>query len=74
MTTTTIGIEGMMCGMCEAHVNEAIRRNFNVRRVKANRRRKSCVIVSAEPLDEARLRAVIAETGHTPLSVDVTAS
>ena len=74
MTTTTIGIDGMMCGMCEAHVNDAIRRNFDVRRVKSNRRRKSCVIVSAEPLDEARLRAVIAETGYTPLSVEVTAS
>ena len=74
MITTTVGVDGMMCGMCEAHVNDVIRRNFDVRRVKSNRRRKNCVIVSVEPLDEARLRAVIEKTGYTPLSVEVTAS
>ena len=25
MTKTTLKIDGMMCGMCEAHVNDAIR-------------------------------------------------
>ena len=26
MVKTTIRIDGMMCGMCEAHMNDAIRR------------------------------------------------
>ena len=26
MTKTTLKIDGMMCGMCEAHVNDAIRK------------------------------------------------
>ena len=25
MTKTIIKVEGMMCGMCEAHVNDAVR-------------------------------------------------
>lgn len=30
MTKTVLSIEGMACGMCEAHVNDAIRANFSV--------------------------------------------
>lgn len=32
MIKTTLRIGGMMCGMCEAHVNDAIRAHFNVKR------------------------------------------
>ena len=28
-----LGVEGMRCGMCEAHVNDAIRNNFKVKRL-----------------------------------------
>ena len=33
MIKMTVGIEGMACGMCEAHVNEAIRNTFRVKKV-----------------------------------------
>lgn len=69
MVQTTIGIDGMMCEMCEAHINDAIRRNFAVKSAKSDRKKKRCVIVSEEPLDEARVREVIAETGYDLLSV-----
>ena len=69
MTKTVLGIEGMACGMCEAHVNDAIRRAFPVKKVKANRRKKSCEIISEEPLDEAALRE--AATGYELTSIDV---
>lgn len=32
MVKTTLGIDGMMCGMCESHMNDAIRNNFDVKR------------------------------------------
>lgn len=70
MTETTIGIDGMMCDMCEAHINDAIRRHFTVKSAKANRRKKCCVVVSEEPLDEAEVRRVIADTGYDFLSFD----
>ena len=69
MTQTTIGIEGMMCGMCETHINDVIRRTFSVKSAKADRRKKSCVVVSEEPLDEEALRAAIAATGYEVTSV-----
>ena len=64
MSQTTIGIEGMMCSMCEAHINDAIRRSFAVKSAKSDRKRNRCVVVSEEPLDEAAVRKVIDETGY----------
>ena len=49
MIQTTIGIEGMMCSMCEAHINDAIRRSFAVKSAKSDRKRNRCVVVSEEP-------------------------
>jgi copper chaperone CopZ len=69
MIQTTIGIDGMMCEMCEAHINDAIRKHFAIKSAKSNRRKKQCVVVSEEPLDEGRLREVIAETGYDLLSI-----
>ena len=36
MTKTILSIEGMQCGMCEAHVNDAIRNNFAVKKVTSS--------------------------------------
>ena len=69
MIQTTIGIDGMMCEMCEAHINDAIRKSFAVKSAKSNRKKKQCVVVSEEPLDEGRIRTVIAETGYDLLSI-----
>ena len=30
MIKTTVKVDGMMCGMCESHVNDAVRRAFQV--------------------------------------------
>ncbi len=69
MIQTTIGIDGMMCEMCEAHINDAIRKNFQVKSAKANRRKRQCVVVSEDELDHDRIRSVIAETGYDLLSI-----
>ncbi len=60
-----VGIEGMMCGMCEAHVNDAVRNNFDVKKVKANHKKNICEIKTDTPIDTEKLKAVIAETGYT---------
>ena len=69
MIQTTLGIEGMACEMCEAHINETIRKNFSVKSAKADRRKKRCVCVSEAELDEEALRKAIAETGYELTSV-----
>ena len=37
MYQTTVGVDGMMCGMCEAHVNDAVRKAFPVKKVRQMR-------------------------------------
>ena len=37
MTKYTVEVDGMMCGMCEAHVNEAVRKAFAVKKVSSSR-------------------------------------
>ena len=70
MIKTTVGIDGMMCGMCESHVNDAIRKSFDIKKVSSSHSQKKTEIISEEAIDEDKLRAVIDETGYTVLSVD----
>lgn len=65
MIKTTVGIEGMSCGMCEAHINDVVRREFKVKSVKSSVKKKNSEIVSKEPIDEEKLRKTITDTGYT---------
>lgn len=40
MVKTTLKIDGMMCGMCESHVNDAIRNAFPVKKVTSSHSRE----------------------------------
>ena len=57
-------IHGMMCGMCESHINDIIRRNFKVKSVKSNHFKNETVIYSKEELDVEKIKSVIASTGY----------
>ena len=70
MVQLTLRIDGMSCGMCESHVNDAIRKSFDVKKVSSSHSKKKTEIISEEAIDEDKLRAVIDETGYTVLSVD----
>ena len=65
MVQTTLKIDGMMCGMCESHINDCIRSNFSVKKVTSSHTKGQCVIQSEESLDPEKLRSVIAATGYT---------
>lgn len=69
MTKTVLSIEGMACGMCEAHVNDAIRANFRVKKVSSSHKKGQTEIISEQPLDEAQLREVIGKTGYSLTAV-----
>jgi copper chaperone CopZ len=66
---TNLQIDGMMCRMCESHINDAIRNNFSVLSVKSSHKTGVCQIKSKEPLDQERLRQVISETGYKITSI-----
>ena len=59
----------MRCGECEAHVSNAIRNNFSVKKVKANRHKKVVEIYATNELDEDKLKEVINQTGYYYLGI-----
>lgn len=69
MIKTTLKIDGMMCTMCEAHINEAIRNTFSVKKVTSSHTKHQSVIISENNLDEQKLRDAIDKTGYRVLSV-----
>ena len=54
MIKTTLKVEGMMCGMCESHVNDEVRKNFAVSKVSSSHKNGTTEIISDEQLDEAK--------------------
>jgi len=68
MYKTTLSIDGMMCGMCEAHINDTVRNTFNVKKVTSSHSKGRTEIISPEKLDEGELREAIDKTGYTVTS------
>lgn len=65
MYRTVIKINGMACGMCEAHINDAIRNAFPVKKVSSSHIKGECVIISEEKPNDEELKKTIEKTGYT---------
>lgn len=65
MVKTTLKIEGMMCGMCEAHINDLIRREFKVKKVSSSHINGEAVVVSDAELPFDKLKSAIDAGGYT---------
>ena len=57
----------MACGMCESHINDAVRKAFDkkIKKVSSSKSKKRTEVISDEPVDEELLRKTIADTGYT---------
>jgi len=69
MYETVVKVEGMMCSMCEAHINQAIRDALPVKKVTSSHEKGQTVITSEQPLDESLVRSTIDATGYRVLDV-----
>lgn len=65
MTEIKVQVDGMMCSMCEAHINDAVRRAFPVKKVSSSHSKGETLILTEEPIGEDKLRRVIDATGYT---------
>ena len=61
-------IDGMMCGMCESHVNDAVRKAFPVKKVNSSHGKGQTVILTEQDLDEQAVRDAVNATGYTVTS------
>ena len=64
MIKTTVKVEGMMCPMCEKHVNEAIENTFDVKEVTSSHDEQQTVILSEHPLDNEKVMETIRAAGY----------
>ena len=60
----TVQIDGMMCGMCESHMNDAVRKAFHVKKVSSSHGKGETVIITEDEIDEQALRDAVAATGY----------
>ena len=59
MVKTTLRIDGMMCSMCEAHINDTVRSVCTIKSVKSSHSKGTTEIISESPLDGAALKEAI---------------
>lgn len=64
MVKTVLKIDGMMCGMCEAHMNDLIRKNFKVKKVTSFAKDGETVIISDAELDIPWAKKQIKDIGY----------
>ena len=70
MIKTTMKIDGMMCGMCEAHICDAIRKAVpEAKKVTASKSKKEASFLTDEAVDNDFLKAAINATGYTCLGI-----
>ena len=65
-------IDGMACGMCEAHVNDAIRKSCKVKKVKSSHRKGETVIQSETILSQEQIQEALAPTGYKVIGYSLT--
>lgn len=62
-------VQGMACSMCEAHINDAVRAAFPVKKVASSHKNRLVEILTEQPIGEDALRSVIGATGYTFVSM-----
>lgn len=59
-----LNVLGMRCGMCEMHLEDLIRKNFDVKKVKADRFKNNMTIYSNIELDLNEVESAINKSGY----------
>lgn len=72
MNKYLLGIDGMKCGMCEMHVEDTIRKNFDVKKVKASHFKNEVVIISPSEISLNQFKDAFYPTGYRVTSYNKT--
>ncbi|MCD8325910.1 MAG: ATPase P [Lachnospiraceae bacterium] len=72
MNKITLKIDGMQCGMCEAHVNDAIRKACGEKvKVSSSHTSGTAEIILDGTPDIARIKSAVKADGYKVLDVNV---
>ena len=56
--------DGMMCGMCEAHINDIVRKTTKIKKIKSNHKKKETIIVLENDNDLNKIIEAIKSLGY----------
>lgn len=70
MQEIIVKVDGMMCGMCEKHVNECIQEKFQVKKVTSSHDKGETVILTEAELSDESITEAIKETGYQVLGIE----
>ena len=54
----------MACGMCEAHINDAVRNRFAVKKETSSHKKGKTEIIAEDPIDRGKLEESIRSAGY----------
>lgn len=69
MLKVTMKIDGMSCGMCEAHINDAIRKVLSVKKVTSSHRKGITELLIQDAVDTQLLKHAVEEFGYKVLDI-----
>lgn len=72
MNKYILGIDGMKCGGCEAHVQNEIRKNIPAKSIKASHIKNNLVVISESELAIEEFKKVLDPTGYKITSFEKT--
>ncbi len=67
-----LDIDGMACGMCESHINDAIRRQLRVKKVRSSYRKGSTLIIAEEEISREEIERALEGTGYIVENYEIT--
>ena len=71
MIEITLQVEGMQCGMCESHVNDAVRQAADVKKVRSSRVSGLTEIICDDNTDVDKIVSAIKNDGYDVKEVNV---
>lgn len=70
MIKITMNVEGMHCGMCESHVNDAVRKAVKVKSVTSSHVKNQTVVIADDDADAEAVAQAIREQGYTVADIE----
>lgn len=71
MKKITLNVGGMKCGMCESHVNDAVRKAADVKKVRSSRVSSLTEIICDDNTDVDKIVSAIKNDGYDVKEVKV---
>ncbi len=71
MIEISMSVDGMRCGMCESHVNDAVRKTCDVKKVNSSHVKGKTIVIADDKTDINKIVNAICAQGYKVTDVTV---